>query len=422
MVRVLHITKRVYNVVASRQRTALAKLRHTRCEGSYPCVVDLLVGIHCKRGPGLIPIGDYHITVWCCHSKAMLPVANLQTLYDSTVEFFALRSPSFSFRGTPTTTEDPASESDRSRVLTPVPDPVERLTRECVSLRERLNAADRRHSACPNCQPLGSSNTTLTSIPMRREFDVMKNELARSRTEVTKLEERCKLLEKTLKETRDLVRARDMELERIRKDDERQRPGASRRGSSASEMQTADSQRREVTAEESMLQSQRLRPSPSRNGLQRGNIDEAGRTIAAMEESRAQARCLEIFMTRTDSWSGAQVLQAVHDLNSEILQFAASATELCTFERTTARSTPSRSGQAVHDTSSRLGAHVTRVLTTRDHAQDPILVQIALQGCISTCIARALSTFCMGFPSKSDVVLAQIYSSMFVNGEPYGMA
>jgi len=128
----------------------------------------------------------------------------------------------------------------------------------------------------------------------------------------------------------------------------------------------------------------------------------------------AQKRSSEYFLTRTDGgWSGAQVLQAVHDLNSEILQFSAAATELCKFERNSTTS-PSKLIQATHDVSSRVGQNAAHILSNRDHSQDPILVQIALQGCIVACIKKALSAFCMGFPSKHDTVLSQIYSHIYV--------
>lgn len=60
----------------------------------------------------------------------MLPVANLHKLYDTTVEFFSLRTPS---------TQSPTTPEQHLRVLTPVTDPVARLTRECASLRDQLN-------------------------------------------------------------------------------------------------------------------------------------------------------------------------------------------------------------------------------------------------------------------------------------------
>jgi hypothetical protein len=117
-------------------------------------------------------------------------------------------------------------------------------------------------------------------------------------------------------------------------------------------------------------------------------------------------------MTRTDAWSGAQVLQAVHDINSEILQFAASATEMCTFLPAPSSSADPKIAQLIHDTNTRIGPNMTRIISNRDHSQDPLLVQLALQGCVSLCIACALNSFCIGFPSKSDAVLSQIYSHM----------
>ncbi|KXN80756.1 hypothetical protein AN958_07864, partial [Leucoagaricus sp. SymC.cos] len=132
---------------------------------------------------------------------------------------------------------------------------------------------------------------------------------------------------------------------------------------------------------------------------------------AAGDEERARARTADVYLTRTDTWSGAQVLQAVHDINSEILQFAAAATEVCTFDRNS-RPSSSRAIQAMHDTSARLGPNLARILTNRDHSQDSILVQLALQGCLTLCITRTLSSFCVGFPSKSDSLLHQIYHRM----------
>lgn len=143
-------------------------------------------------------------------------------------------------------------------------------------------------------------------------------------------------------------------------------------------------------------------------------LDDIDLDLSSSDEDRARARTSEIYMTRIDSWSGAQVLQAVHDINSEILQFAASATEIFSFSPSPSSSgaSSSRSIQAMHDTSARIGPNLTRILSNRDHSQDPILVQLALQSCVSLCIARAFTSFCIGLPSKSDGVLSQIYARM----------
>ncbi|KAF9267817.1 hypothetical protein L218DRAFT_893993 [Marasmius fiardii PR-910] len=281
----------------------------------------------------------------------MLPVANLQLrdLATATAEFFGtLRSP---------------TSSTRSAVGSPTEE-----------IKSNVNVVDRLQSVCSCNSPPSAYNTPPS---MRREFDESKRELARTKLEVAKLQDRCKLLEKTLAETKELVRLREEELEKVRnKQDGRRSRNASISGGRYSDDETDHG--------------------------------------AFPEEYRARLKTTEVYMTRTDSWSGAQVLQAIHDLNSEILQFSASATELCTFSKNDAAPTKAVA-QATQDTVARLGPNLVKILAGRDHSQDPILVQLALQGCISICVARALSVFCMGYPTKADNVLTQIYSHIYAS-------
>ncbi|KAJ7170800.1 hypothetical protein C8R43DRAFT_981114 [Mycena crocata] len=289
----------------------------------------------------------------------------IKGLYDTTVEFFALRSPTTPLAGQPSGTN-----SSNLRSLTPVPDPIGRLTRECASLREQLDTADlHRDSDAPH---------------MRRGLENITNQLARSRAEVAKLEERCRMLENALRGTRETLQAREVELERMKKV-------------------------RNVNLVDEMQDDGQAGQSGSEGSVQMGNRT-AGPPTMLSEEQRAQLRSNEIYMTRTDSWSGAQVMQAVHDLNSEIIQFAASATELCTFNS----NNPS-SPQAMQDTAARLGSNLAGLLSARErNSQDPTCVGLALQVALTTCIARAMSGFALGLPSKSDVILSQVYSHIFV--------
>ncbi|RDB26122.1 hypothetical protein Hypma_006781 [Hypsizygus marmoreus] len=314
----------------------------------------------------------------------MLPIANLniRNLYDNAAEFFSLHSPTWSIRAQSSDTSGPNSPIPTNHSI---PDPLSR-----------------------------DSLAGLSPSSMRRELDVTKTELAKSRADVARLGERCKMLEKTLKETREMLRARDAELEKMRREREKERVLAERRRSDVGPQYQPHAPLRDLHSRHSSLD---IRHSGLSNGYTNGrptpNEQERALSLAGSDEERARIRSTEIYMTRTDAWSGAQVLQAVHDINSEILQFAASATELCTFDRNS-RPSSSRSVQAMHDTSSRLGPNFARILSNRDHSQDPILVQLALQGCVTICITRALAAFCMGFAAKSDTVLSQIYSRMFM--------
>jgi len=307
-----------------------------------------------------------------------------------------------------------------------------------ATLRERLDAA---------CQSPTSTIANFSPHVMRRELDLTKHDLARAHADSTRLDERVKMLEKTLKETRDLLRSREAELDKLRKEKEKERLLAERRRSDAGHQQHLQNRssngslavRNVGSSLDTRLAAadlaQRLRvhqakspnrtPSPARtvstsvsSSVLSSSIDIAASSNAAAavltgveEEERARMRSQETYMTRVDSWSGAQILQAVLDLNSEILQFAASVTEMCTFLPASSSSNP-KLAQAIQDTTARIGPNMTRILSTRDHSQDPLLVQLALQGCVSLCTARALSSFCIGFPSKSDAVLSQIYNHM----------
>ena len=149
--------------------------------------------------------------------------------------------------------------------------------------------------------------------------------------------------------------------------------------------------------------------------------------MSADTEQLAHLRSLDVFLTKTDGWSGAQVIQAVEDLNTEITHFAASATESCVFERRTTRRSRSTGRLSVASTMSIdeamglapwIGPAMAKVLSTYDHTQDPLLVQLALQASIATCCARSLSLFCVGFPSKLDALLSRVYTHMQSTGMP----
>jgi hypothetical protein len=134
-------------------------------------------------------------------------------------------------------------------------------------------------------------------------------------------------------------------------------------------------------------------------------------------------RSSEAFLTRTDTWSGAQVLQAVQDINSLILQFAASVAEIGKFfvrevdADSTANGVPTKGAgvegtRSYADTMQRLGPALTKLLATYDHSNDPILVQLALQTLVCVASKKAWETFCLGLPGKSDGVLSVIYRSV----------
>jgi len=141
------------------------------------------------------------------------------------------------------------------------------------------------------------------------------------------------------------------------------------------------------------------------------------------DEYIAHLQSFDVFMTKTDSWSGAQVIQAVRDLNSEILQFSASLTELHYAIDTSSGGklpvmNPNVLTQAKQNTATRLGVPFMHLLSTRDHSQDSsMLVQFALQAALCTIIDRTLASFCVGFPAKYDALLNQLYLRICSSGK-----
>lgn len=348
-------------------------------------------------------------------SVAMLPIANLHLR--GILDFIASRTP-FAF----TTDDLSLSDSDSSFPLTPT----DLASRPEKDLRDQLDAPDitHCHTSC-SCRSFGPSAAASTLYSMRREHDATKSDLSRSKAEAARWEERCKSLEKTLKETRDLLKVRDQEIQTLKKERDKNPPERQLRERASmyiDRRRSRDTIHHRSNSNQSQL-SQQIRLSADWSNIRdetcnhrRNDSDlHIDNMSTVSEEERAQARSSETFLNKIDLWSGAQVIQAVQDLNSEILQFAASATELCTFSKQ--RSNTAKVNQASSEVASRLGDALSRLLATRDHSQDPMLVQLALQGCISYCVSRALSSFCIGYQSKANITLTQIYTHMSQSGD-----
>lgn len=241
----------------------------------------------------------------------MLSSNRLQELYDSTVHFFVIRSPSTYFAFRPVDSDDssdteeagyktPSSEID-SQIVEEVLDPIARLTRQCASLREQLEAArlhccvgSRRHSPSHSHQylPLRPVNSASSASPPMSDSPAQR--------EIGRLEDRCKRLERALKETRDVLRTTESELDRARRDDI-SRPGSSqlrRRSEEASRPSSPFSSR------------PNQHPLIHRHSVLTRSAGEVMQLPAdPISEERARRKSTEVFFTKTDSWSGKDVLQ-----------------------------------------------------------------------------------------------------------------
>ncbi|KDQ57106.1 hypothetical protein JAAARDRAFT_35707 [Jaapia argillacea MUCL 33604] len=350
-----------------------------------------------------------------------------QNFSTTSIEFFRLRNPSF-FNQTLLGQEsaDLVLQAPQQRSESPILDPVLNLTHEASSLRLKL-ATERRESH--HMKPRHSTYQPATNVSfMGRELEYSKDEIARLQLEVVTWEERCGRLEKALQDVRDMLKNREKEVERLRKERDKlltDRGEAQANGHSPNQKSKRES--RMMGKNQGGRQNEGKAPDreaplpPLPKDEQRHDRNLSMISISSdisREEHRARVQSMETFMTMTDSWSGSQVIQAVQDLNSEVLQFAASAAEICLSDNNPG-STQAKSTLALQETASRLGPNFARFLSLRNHTHDPILVQFALQACVLSCVVRWFSSFCVGLPAKPDAFFAQIYLHMRSGGEYY---
>lgn len=136
------------------------------------------------------------------------------------------------------------------------------------------------------------------------------------------------------------------------------------------------------------------------------------------DEYMAHIQSFDVFMTKTDSWSGAQVIQAVKDLNTEIQQFTSSLVDIHFAQPIDTAINPTTLARAQENTTTRLGALLTHLLSARDDSRNlSMIIQPALQAALCTIIDRALTSFCLGFPAKYDHLLRQLYLRISAYGK-----
>lgn len=334
---------------------------------------------------------------------------------------------------------------------TPLADPIARLTRECSALRLRLATAERRERSSPrgpSTAPVQARTPPSARFELSLETAYARRDAVRShiQIEIMKLADRYKALQETLREMQETLRTKDKEIETLKQERDRlvaERDQARVERDQARTERDQERVKNQRTPAENGVGENREQNGVQYNNRRRGRTPSRSKGPRRIEnappppppppppvpqkpqaimdaEQIARTRSMDVFMTKTDNWSGAQVIQAVEDLNAEINHFAASATETCAFaKRGKARSPPPSSDTGpLQDEESApwLGAAFVQALSARDHTQDPILVQLALQASVAICCARSLSLFCVGFPSKLDALLSRVLTHMQASG------
>jgi len=234
-------------------------------------------------------------------------------------------------------------------------------------------------------------------------------------------------MERALQDAKDALRSRDKQIEDLKRERDfamgsrRSRGGSvrdfdrralrydARRSSgtrSPSSRTACDSDQDHDLDELSLIKS----ASPFR-GRRNKSLPPAPCAVTTTYDDASPPPGLEVFLTKTDSCSGSQVIQAVQDLNTEIIQLAAGATENVTLQGRD-RTPQARMNSATKGVSSRLGAAFAKLLVSRDHSDEPALLQFGLQACVATCVARLLGVFCVGLPITTNELFLQLHTRL----------
>jgi hypothetical protein len=136
------------------------------------------------------------------------------------------------------------------------------------------------------------------------------------------------------------------------------------------------------------------------------------RTLDARDEELAT---LKSFLSKTDDISGAQVLQCVEDLNTEIIQLAAAVSEEFPLSRRESSVWTEAQADIIRAT---LGDSMLAFLRDGDHSEDPSLVQLAIQAWEVRCCQDILDAFCVGLSPEVDRFLCTLFEEMQTTGVP----
>ena len=372
----------------------------------------------------------------------MMPLkANIrvQVPKGTTVELFALKKPFASLLSSDRSSRD--SAPPRAHSLPSLPSQSDNLARGRAAARKRRGdqsspsvSTERSPNDKSNHSPQSSrvepSNAIFASI--RSELVATRSELERYRSDATKLAEKYRALERAFEEANEALRSRDKQIEDLKRErdfamaDRKSRRSVrdldrhalrfdARRASSTRSPSSRTAYDSDHDHELDDLAS--LKSAGSYRGRRNKSLPPAPRSIkATYDDERLPPPGAEIFLNKTDSWSGAQVIQAVQDLNSEILQLSASATESVTIQGRE-KTSQARMNQATKGVSSRLGAPFARLLASRDHTEEPALLQFGLQACVATCVSRLLGVFCVGLPLNTNDLFLQLHTHMHATGQ-----
>jgi len=119
--------------------------------------------------------------------------------------------------------------------------------------------------------------------------------------------------------------------------------------------------------------------------------------VRSLERGEAHA-----FATKPDLVSDTEVVKMLEKLNAEIFEAAAYMADSFVFARKSTKTDEVK--EAYSRTSKMVGSKMVLCLTSVQHGEDPLIVQIACQACMVECSRRIISSWCFDGSTTEDVL------------------
>ena len=138
--------------------------------------------------------------------------------------------------------------------------------------------------------------------------------------------------------------------------------------------------------------------------------------VALLETRTSELKGAQTFLTKADTFSGADVILMVEGLNADILETAAYMTDTFDFGQSSQAISTGRQ-QSVHESvESDLGKIMTKLLV--QHERDQTLIQIAVQACLSHWCHYIASVWIIDAEyTRLNDILIHLYEIICANGE-----
>ena len=145
----------------------------------------------------------------------------------------------------------------------------------------------------------------------------------------------------------------------------------------------------------------------------RASYADVSASMRTLETHNEELATLKSFLNKTDDYTGAQILQAVQDLNTEIVQLAAVVSEEFPLDRKKGDLSKESDFDIVRNS---IGEGMLELLRECDHNGDPTVVQLAIQAWETWCCKQILDSFCFGLPPEISKFLNEVFREMQLVG------